>query len=239
MDGSCSLPNRRKVMPKTKTPPRTSYHHGNLREVLIDAAVQLVEEGGPDNVSVREAAKRAGVSPGAPFRHFSNKTALMTAVAEQAMSRFRSEITNAVENVATDNPIERFAAVGVAYLRWAIRNPTHFQVISTRSLIDWDSSESLRRDNEAVRSLLEGAMAEAQRRSMLRSDNIADTQIAARALVYGLARMCMDGHFAQWAVSGETAEQTAQSVLKHFVTLIGNDGPKTAKKMDVTLEHPE
>ena len=87
-------------MPNTKTPGATSYHHGNLREALIDAAVQLVEEGGPENVSVREVAKRAGVSPGAPFRHFSSKTALMTAVAEQAMSRFRAEITEAVDNVA-------------------------------------------------------------------------------------------------------------------------------------------
>ena len=226
-------------MPRARTPRRTSYHHGNLRQALIDAAVQLVEEGGADKVSVREAAKRAGVSPGAPFRHFNNKTALMTAVAEQAMSRFRAEITNAVENLATDDPIERFAAIGVAYLRWAIRNPTHFQIISTRSLIDWDSSESLRHDNEAVRSLLEASMAEAQRRSMLRSNDIADTQIAARALVYGLARMCIDGHFAQWAVSGQTAERTAQNVLKHFVTLIGNDGAKTARKADVTLEHPE
>ena len=215
-------------MPKAETRRPTSYHHGNLREALIDAAVQLTEEGGPDSVSVREVAKRAGVSPGAPFRHFSNKTALMTAVAEQAMSRFRSEITNAVDNVATDEPIERFAAVGVAYLRWAIRNPTHFQIISTRSLIDWDSSESLRRDNEAVRSLMEVSMVEAQQRSMLRSNDIADTQIAARALVYGLARMVIDGHFAQWAMSGQTAEQTTQSVLKHFVSLIGNDEPKIA-----------
>jgi AcrR family transcriptional regulator len=223
-------------MPRAKTPRRTSYHHGNLREALIDAAVQLVEEGGPDNVSVREAAKRAGVSAGAPFRHFNNKTALMTAVAEQAMSRFRSEIVEAVENIPTDDPIERFAAVGVAYLRWAIRNPTHFQIISTRRLIDWDSSESLRRDNEAVRSLLEGSMIEAQQRSMLRSNDIADTQIAGRALVYGLARMCIDGHFAQWAASGQTAERTAQTVLKHFVTLIGKDRPKTAEKDDAVLE---
>lgn len=223
-------------MPRAKTPRRTSYHHGNLREALIDAAVQLVEEGGPDNVSVREAAKRAGVSAGAPFRHFNNKTALMTAVAEQAMSRFRSEIVEAVESIPTDDPIERFAAVGVAYLRWAIRNPTHFQIISTRRLIDWDSSESLRRDNEAVRSLLEGSMIEAQQRSMLRSNDIADTQIAGRALVYGLARMCIDGHFAQWAAAGQTAERTAQTVLKHFVTLIGKDRPKTAEKDDAVLE---
>lgn len=212
-------------MPKAKTPRRTSYHHGNLRDALIDAAVQLVEEGGPDNVSVREAAKRAGVSPGAPFRHFSNKTALMTAVAEQAMSLFRLEITNAVEDLGTDDPIQRFAAIGIAYLRWAIRNPTHFQIISTRSLIDWDSSESLRHDNEVVRSLMEGSMIEAQRRNMLRSNDIAQTQIAARALVYGLARMYIDGHFAQWAAAGHNAERTAQNVLKHFVTLIGNDGP--------------
>lgn len=210
-------------MPKDKTPGRTGYHHGNLRQALIDAAVHLIEEDGPDNVSVREVAKRAGVSPGAPFRHFASKTALMTAVAEQAMGRFRAEIANAVKNVATDDPIERFAAVGMAYLRWALRNPTHFQIISARSLIDWDSSESLRRDNEAVRALMEGSMVEAQRRDMLRSNDIAETQIAARALVYGLARMCIDGHFAQWGVTGNTAELTAENALAHFVTLVRND----------------
>jgi hypothetical protein len=83
-----------------------------------------------------------------------------------------------------------------------------------------DSSESLRQDNETVRALIEGAMVEAQRRSMLRSDAIAVTQIAGRALVYGLARMVIDGHFAQWATSGQTTEQTTQRVLEHFVALI-------------------
>ena len=66
-------------------------------------------------------------------------------------------------------------------------------------------------------------MVEAQRRSMLRSNDIADTQIAGRALVYGLARMAIDGHFAQWGMSGQTAEQTTQNVLRHFVSLIGKD----------------
>ena len=144
------------------------------------------------------------------------------------MSRFRLEITNAVDNVATDDPIERFAAVGVAYLRWAIRNPTHFQIISTRSLIDWDSSESLRRDNEAVRvadGRRDGGSAAAKHAQIKRH---ADTQIAGRALVYGLARMAIDGHFAQWATSGQTAEQTTQNVLRHFVSLIGKDEPTTA-----------
>lgn len=210
-------------MPEARTPRPASYHHGSLREALIDAAVQLVEEGGPDKVSVREAAKRAGVSPGAPFRHFNNKTALMTAVAEQAMSRFRTEIADAVAGVETDDPIERFAAVGFAYLRWATRNPTHFQIISTRSLIDWAGSESLRRDNDTVRSLMDGAMGEALARNMLRSDDLAATRIAARALVYGLARMFIDGHFAQWALDGETVERTMQNALSLFISLMGRE----------------
>ncbi len=220
---------------KTKAPRRTAYHHGNLRQALIDAAVQMAEEEGPDSVSVREAAKRAGVSPGAPFRHFNNKTALMTAVAEQAMNHFRSEMTIAAENIASGNPIERFAALGVAYLHWAFRNPIHFQIVSTRKLIDWQGSESLRRDNEAVRSLLEASIVEAQERGLLRSNNIAETTIAARALVYGLARMNIDGHFSQWAEAGQTGEQTAQSVLSHFVALVAKDGPKTAGKADQYL----
>ncbi len=144
----------------------------------------------------------------------------MTAVAEQAMSRFRAEIAAAIEDVTTDDPIQRFAAVGSAYLRWASRKPTHFQIISSRSLIDWASSESLRRENEAVRSLMDGALVEALARDMLRSDDLADTQIAGRALVYGLARMVVDGHFAQWAVDGEAVERTTQNVLNLFVSLL-------------------
>ena len=209
-------------MPDPDAPP-ANYHHGNLREALIQAAVQLVEEGGPDKVSMREAAKRASVSPGAPFRHFANKTALMTAVAEQATSRFRAEIAAAVENLSTVDPVDRFAAVGIAYLRWAIRNPTHFQIVSTRSLIDWDSSASLRQDNQAIRALMEDAMQDAQRRGMLRSNDLAQTQIAGRALVYGLARMFSDGHFAQWGIGGESAERTVEKVLEHFVSLTRKD----------------
>ncbi|SFU23402.1 TetR/AcrR family transcriptional regulator [Mesorhizobium sp. YR577] len=223
-------------MSKGKVPSRTSYRHGNLREALIEAAVQLVEEGGPENVSVREAAKRAGVSPGAPFRHFTNKTALMTAVAEQAMRLFKDEVIKAVEAVPQNDPMARFAAIGSAYLHWAIHNPTHFQIISTRNLIDWGGSESLREDNKIVRSLMEEAIVDTQQQGKLRSDNIAETHIAARAIVYGLGRMYIDGHFTQWAVSGEDAERTVQNVLKFFISLLGNEGAAPPKKTSVAPE---
>ena len=209
-------------MPDAKPASSTAYHHGNLRAALLEAAVHLAEEGGPENVSVREVAKRVGVSPGAPFRHFSSKTALMTAVAEDAMSRFRAEITVAVEAVADGDALGRYAAVGFAFLRWAVQNPTHFQIISTRSLIDWSSSQALQRDNEAIRALMEEALLTAQQDGLLRSGDLAEAQIAGRALVYGLARMYIDGHFAQWGVEGERAEQTAQNALKFFIALMAD-----------------
>ncbi|HUQ79680.1 MAG TPA: TetR/AcrR family transcriptional regulator [Gemmatimonadaceae bacterium] len=192
---------------------RPSYHHGNLREALIAATLRLLEEEGPERVTVREAGKRAGVSSGAPFRHFPTRTALLTAVAEQAMGRFRAEIDTALAQTTADDPLARFRAVGTAYLRWAMHNPTHFRVISDRSLIDFEGSEVLRRHNGEIRGLMDELLAQAQSRGMLRPVDVPLVPIAARALVYGLARMQVDGHLAQWDVAPDQAERQMQAAL--------------------------
>src|ERR1700737_4201030 len=100
-----------------RAPAPKPYPHGDLRRVLIEAALQLVADGGPDAVSVREAARRAGVSPGAPFRHFPSRDALMTAVAEEAQRRFRAEIDVALVTAPASDPLARFRCFGLAYLR--------------------------------------------------------------------------------------------------------------------------
>lgn len=205
---------RKKVARKTRA---RRYHHGSLGTALVAAAIRLVEEGGPEKVSVREAARRAGVSSAAPFRHFPSRAALMTAVAEEAMRRFRAEIDAALAGVASGDPLARLRAIGVAYLRWALRNPAYFAVISTRRLIDFDSSASLGRDNAAIRALVEAEIAAAQRRGLLRVADPALVPVAARALVYGLARMYGDGHFAQWDVREQDVARTAEAVLDLFI----------------------
>ena len=204
---------------RPKTPPKP-YHHGDLRAALVEASLAIIEELGPEQVTVREAAKRAGVSSGAPFRHFPNRTALMTAVAEEAQRRFRIELDAALAG-APSEPLARLHALGEAYLRWAIGNPTHFRVISARNLIDYDSSAYLTRDNDEVRAMMTAMLAAAARRGDLAADDLPHLQIASRALVYGLARMYVDGHFAQWGRDGETAEATLTKTLALFVELLG------------------
>jgi AcrR family transcriptional regulator len=193
------------------------YHHGDLRRVLIDAALQLVGEGGPEAVSVREAARRAGVSPGAPFRHFPSRDALMQAVAEEAQRRFRAEIEAALADAPTNDPLGRFRRIGLAYLRWAMRNPTHFEIISSRRSFDHDKSAGISRDNMELIALTERTLSDAFAAGQLRSTDLKRVQIAGRALVYGFARMNIDGHFPRWGVASAEAGKTAEAILDLFI----------------------
>jgi AcrR family transcriptional regulator len=207
---------KRRPARRPSSPPKP-YHHGDLRRVLIDAALQLVEEGGPEGLSVREAARRAGVSPGAPFRHFPSRVALMTAVAEEAQRRFRAEIDAALEQVPAGDPLARFRAFGMAYLRWAMRNPTHFEIISSGRYFDHDSAAELSRDNAELIGMTERMLAEAFALGQLRVGELKQVQIAGRALVYGFARMNIDGHFPRWDIAAAEAERTAEAILDLFI----------------------
>ena len=200
--------------------PRRSYHHGRLREALIEAAERMIEEEGPETVTVREAARRAGVSPGAPFRHFASRTALMTGVAERAMRRFHDEIARAEAAVDPSDAGARYAALGRAYLRWATRHPAQFRVLATRSLIDFDGSESLPSDNDAIRKLMQDIVADGQKRGQIREADPATLELAAKALSYGLARMYVDGHFPQWGVQQREAQAAMDRVIDLFLELL-------------------
>lgn len=189
------------------------YHHGNLVDELVAATITIIEERGAENVSVREAAKRAGVSPGAPFRHFRSKTALMTAVAEQAMNRLTESVETARAEADGGDPLAVFEAIGHGYLRWALANPTHFAVISSRTLIDFNSSDILREQNDAIRRLMISLLTQARGSGQLAPGlDLDQLVLGARALVYGLARMAIDGHFPEWHVAEPPSEAMHQTM---------------------------
>jgi AcrR family transcriptional regulator len=216
-----------KRRPWRRPPAPKPYHHGDLRRVLIDAALQLAEEGGAAAVSVREAARRAGVSPGAPFRHFESRDALMTAAAWEAQSRFRAEIETALAQVPVDDPLGRFRSFGLAYLRWAMRNPAHFEIISSGRYFDHDSAADLSRDNAELIALAERMLADAFAAGALRTSELKPVLIAGRALVYGFARMNIDGHFPRWGVAEAEAECTAEAILDLFIDGVAKRPPST------------
>jgi AcrR family transcriptional regulator len=214
----------RKLMAnRTKHPTRPSdraYHHGNLIDALVAAAVELIETKGIENLSLRDVSKRVGVSPGAPFRHFKSKAELLTAVAEQSMSRLTEAVEKALIACKDDDPIRRLTAIGQGYLDWALGNPTHFQVISSRTLIDFPGSKALVEQNEDIRQLMLEIVAKGQTTGHIRKDaSPHEVVVNARAFAYGLARMAVDGHFPEWRVTG-APRKAAEQALGFYVRML-------------------
>lgn len=107
---------------------RASYHHGNLRAQLIAAVRELVEIHGPDGFSVAEAARRAGVSSAAPYKHFRDRPEILRGVVSEAMDRLRSAM-EAGRNRHPRGSLEAIAAVGQAYVDFARAEPGVFRLI--------------------------------------------------------------------------------------------------------------
>jgi AcrR family transcriptional regulator len=104
---------------------RRGYHHGHLREALVAAALELIGEKGPAGFTFAEAARSAGVSPAAPYRHFRDRDALLAEVARQGFERFTAFLTNAWNDGAPD-PVTAFDNVGRAYLAFARAEPAYY-----------------------------------------------------------------------------------------------------------------
>ena len=202
-------------MPMTKD----RYHHGDLRRALLDAALHCIEADGLAALSMRELARQAGVSPAAPFRHFESRTALLTALAEEAMDGLVQSVDAALEEAAQANALMRFRAVGVGFLRWALAHPTHLLVISSRAFIDFDKP-TLRARNDRIRAAMDGYMRAAADGGLLRPGDVDRYVIGGRALVYGIARMYLDGQFPSWDLDANRPLDEATAVLDQYIAAI-------------------
>lgn len=109
-------------MPKAKI---STYHHGNLREALLDAAEALLPQSGPEALTLREVARHAGVSHGAPYHHFESRDALLAAVAERGFAGLGEAMTHA----AGATPREHLVAICEAYVNFAADHPTRFRLM--------------------------------------------------------------------------------------------------------------
>ena len=128
-------------MPTPKTAPRTSYHHGDLRNALMEAAVELARAGGPSAVVLREVARRVGVSATAAYRYFSSADELLDEVKHAALAKLAESIEHAVGAVPTDgDPGEvaeaRLRASGEGYLDFAFDEPGLFQTAFSREEVE-------------------------------------------------------------------------------------------------------
>ncbi|MEU1208532.1 TetR/AcrR family transcriptional regulator [Nocardia sp. NPDC005825] len=161
----------------------TSYHHGDLPNALVRAAVELLEEGGASELSLRAAARRAGVSTAAPYRHFSDRDALLSAVAAVGYRELAEELVAAHPAQATP---EGLIAIAKAYVRFALTRPGMFRVMFAEPC-DPAAPERVAA-TEAIKGYLESLV-----RQAFPDSDPEPMAVAVWALVHGLAFLHLDG----------------------------------------------
>jgi AcrR family transcriptional regulator len=134
---------------------RRGYHHGNLREALVDAALALIGEKGPAGFTIAEAARLAGVSPGAPYRHFRDAEALLAEVALRGFQRFTAALLRAWNNGRPDL-LRAFEVLGHAYLSFARSEPAYYAAMF-EARIDRDAYPELAAAGEQAFAVLRQA----------------------------------------------------------------------------------
>jgi len=126
--------NMESVRARADPHPRRRYHHGDLRNALLHAALRLVARHGVEGFSLRETARAVGVSPAAAYRHFEDKSALVGALAVEGLVRMAAAMEAAIAAAPGEPGTPRRAvadltAIGAAYVEFAVANPSHFRVM--------------------------------------------------------------------------------------------------------------
>lgn len=134
---------------------RSAYHHGNLREALIEAALALIAEKGPSGFSFADAARSAGVSSAAPYRHFRDRDALLADVARRGFELFEARLRAAWAEGRPD-PMTAFQNTGRAYLAFCREEPAHYSAMFEAG-VDLDSGPELRRAADVAFAVLRQA----------------------------------------------------------------------------------
>lgn len=169
---------------------RDTYHHGDLKRALTSAALSLVAEKGPKGFTLTEAARRAGVSAAAPYRHFADKAALLATVAEQGFRDLHAELSAAAGEAA--DPKGRVVELGRAYVRWAVAHPDHYRVMFGAELTKADHPDLAIAGEQAFGDLL-GAIAACQEAGVVAGHDPRELAAPLWSLVHGVASLAIGG----------------------------------------------
>jgi len=164
-----------------------AYHHGNLRRALLDAALVLFVERGAFDFTLRELARKAGVTHNAPYRHFAGKAELLTALREDGFAMLAEACRSRLGEES--DPRIRVRLLGEAYVRFAIEHPHHFRLMLHNPLGGAADSKG-----EAF-AMLRETLADAQKSGVVRDDLSArELALGAWSLVHGLASLLVEGN---------------------------------------------
>lgn len=185
------------------------YHHGDLRRAILDAALEVIAISGPGAVSLRDLARRAGVSHAAPAHHFKDKAGLLTAIAVEGNEILALSLT---EGLAEDP--DDLRGLGARYVRFALDHPAHFEVMFRPDLYHQDAPEMVAakaRPAKVLRGAVDALSAQRQ------GPDAELARLAAWSLAHGFVTLARSGNLAS-AVGGREPTEVFKAIASLMFT---------------------
>jgi AcrR family transcriptional regulator len=204
------------VAPRPQRRKRSQYHHGDLRRALIDEAVRTIQREGVEALTLRTAGKHLGVSRTALYRHFADKAALLAAVATEGFRTLHSELISSWKQAGQGR--DGFHAMGIAYVRFAVANPSHYRVMFGGFVKASECDPELMTEASAAFQVLVNSLVEQQKAGLVRHDDPEQLARFVWATVHGVAMLAIDGQLGQ---EHGTADALIRFAIERLGTGIG------------------
>jgi len=208
---------------------RTAYHHGDLRRALLSASSTLLEEEGIGALSLREVARKAGVSHNAPYYHFRDRGSLLAALAEEGFAELAREMSDA--RAAAPNARARLEACGQAYVRFALRSPARFKMMFRPELAAPSEEAAVAKSSTPALDTLTAAIIEAQAAGLAPAGDPKPLVLTSWCAVHGLASLWLDGPLARaHRTFGPSPEKLASTLSATLADLLITTAGASRKK---------
>lgn len=192
------------------------YHHGDLRRQLIAMGEEVLAERGLAALSLREVARRLGVSHNAPFKHFSSREALLAAMAEQGFDDLAARLTQAMQGA----PLEAMTARALSYVTFALERPAVFRLMFGGQVNPAQHPGLAERAEASLRGITRHIAA------AFGDEALDEAVLSAWAFVHGLANLLLDGQISDALRKGRSNEDLARAVIAAMARALGGPPPK-------------
>jgi AcrR family transcriptional regulator len=192
-----------------------AYHHGDLPAALLAAVESAVADAGVSGVSLRDVARRAGVSHGAPAHHFGSKAGLLTAFATAGYRMLAESVIKEVAASDADDAAAELAAIGRGYVRFAVAHPAHFDVMFRLDSLDPDDAGFVAA-SEAAYGLLTATIERCRAAGRLHGRSTEVVTVSAWSLVHGLSALWISGRLPE-RIAEQDPQRLAAAVSDLFV----------------------
>ncbi len=194
---------------------KATYHHGDLKKALIQAAIFLIKKEGYLSLSLRKVSRIAGVSQAAPYRHYEDVEALLADVALEGFKLLTSKLKH-VKKLYQKFPLLQFREAGISYVDFALKNPDLFQIMYGNQIENHSKFEALISAEEDTFQVLIEIITECEKQGILVSKNIKKTSMAAWTMVHGIAVLLLGKQVMFRSSNFKNAKIITKELIEHL-----------------------